>query len=159
MSVRSFGGSFTESDAQHVTIGECTLPQAISADASEPEKVKSRRNSTNSSEDLLALVEQLIAKEKGEDITVISLQGKSTIADYMVIASGRSNRQVASIADKLCEEIKKEGYGVPRIEGKSEADWVLIDGSDVIIHLFRPEVREFYQLEKLWSEETAPQTA
>ena len=102
---------------------------------------------------MLGLVEHMIAKEKGEDIVTISLSGKSTIADYMVIASGRSTRQVAAIAEKLVEEIKKEGYGVPKIEGKEQADWVLIDASDVVIHLFRPEVREFYQIEKIWNED------
>ncbi len=102
---------------------------------------------------MLKLVEDMIAKEKGEDIVTIPLAGKSSIADYMVIASGRSTRQVSAIADKLIEEMKHEGFGTPKVEGKENADWVLIDGGDVIVHLFRPEVREFYQLEKFWVNE------
>lgn len=111
------------------------------------------RKTTGSGDKLLSLVEELIAKEKGEDIITIPLAGKSSIADYMVIASGRSTRQVAAIADKLIEEIKHEGFGSPKVEGKENADWVLIDAGDVIVHIFRPEVREFYQLEKFWAGE------
>ncbi len=77
----------------------------------------------------------------------------------MVIASGRSTRQVAAIADKLIEEIKAQGFGVPKAEGKENADWVLIDAGDVIIHLFRPEVREFYQLEKFWGNDAGEDSA
>ena len=80
----------------------------------------------------------------------IDLRGKSSIADYMVIGSGRSSRQVSSIADKLVERLKEEFGRHCRIEGKETADWVLIDAGDVIVHVFRPEVREFYQLEKMW---------
>ncbi|MCM0000481.1 MAG: ribosome silencing factor, partial [Erythrobacter sp.] len=77
--------------------------------------------------------------------------GKSSIADHMVIASGRSTRQVASMAQKLAETIKQAGYGHARVEGLPAADWVLIDAGDVVIHLFRPEVRSFYNLERMWS--------
>lgn len=83
----------------------------------------------------------------------ISLDGKSALADYMIVASGRSSRQVSAIAEKLVEAIKSAGYDSPKIEGKEQADWVLIDTGDVIVHLFRPEVREFYQIEKLWQTE------
>lgn len=80
----------------------------------------------------------------------ISLRGKSSIADHMVIASGRSSRQVAAISEKLVERLK-EDFGLHcKIEGKDIGDWVLIDAGDVIVHVFRPEVREFYQLEKMW---------
>ena len=103
---------------------------------------------------MLALVEHLIAKEKGEDIVTISLAGKTSIADYMVVASGRSTRQVSAMSEKLVEQIKAEGFAVPKVEGKQAADWVLIDTGDVIVHLFRPEVREFYQIEKIWQGET-----
>ncbi|AJP73342.1 ribosome silencing factor [Sphingomonas hengshuiensis] len=81
----------------------------------------------------------------------IPLAGKSSIADYMVVASGRSTRQVASMAMKLAEKIKAECGRSPRIEGLPTADWVLIDAGDVIVHLFRPEVRSFYNLERMWS--------
>lgn len=80
----------------------------------------------------------------------IDLRGRSAMADHMVIASGRSSRQVASIAEKLAERYKQLTGHSPRIEGKDAGDWVLIDTDDVIVHVFRPEVREFYQLEKMW---------
>lgn len=81
----------------------------------------------------------------------IPLAGKSSIADYMVVASGRSTRQVASMAQKLSEKIKAEFGRSPRVEGLPTADWVLIDAGDVIVHLFRPEVRSFYNLERMWA--------
>lgn len=81
----------------------------------------------------------------------IPLAGKSSIADYMVVASGRSTRQVASMATKLADKIKAEFGRSPRVEGLPTADWVLIDAGDVIVHLFRPEVRSFYNLERMWS--------
>lgn len=80
----------------------------------------------------------------------IDLRGRSAMADHMVIASGRSSRQVASIAEKLVERIKEQTGRSARVEGKDTGDWVLIDTDDVIVHVFRPEVREFYQLEKMW---------
>lgn len=80
----------------------------------------------------------------------IDLRGRSSMADHMVIASGRSSRQVAAIAEKLAERFKETTGRSPRIEGKDAGDWVLIDTDDVIVHVFRPEVREFYQLEKMW---------
>jgi ribosome-associated protein len=98
---------------------------------------------------------QLILKSLDDDQAVetisIPLAGKSTIADHMVIASGRSTRQVASMAQKLSEKIKSECGRIARIEGLPTADWVLIDAGDVIVHLFRPEVRSFYNLERMWA--------
>jgi ribosome-associated protein len=88
--------------------------------------------------------------DQAEDVITIPLAGKSTIADHMVIASGRSTRQVASMANKLAEKIKAEFRRSVRIEGLQTADWVLIDANDVIVHLFRPEVRTFYNLERMW---------
>ena len=88
---------------------------------------------------------------KAENVVVIDLTGKSDIADYMVIASGQSSRQVATMADKLVEVAKKNGVKGVTPEGRAQADWVLFDAGDVIIHLFRPEVREFYNLEKMWN--------
>lgn len=89
--------------------------------------------------------------DQAQEIVSIPLEGKSSIADHMVIASGRSTRQVASMAQKLAEKIKQAGYGHARVEGLPAADWVLIDAGDVVIHLFRPEVRSFYNLERMWS--------
>ena len=86
----------------------------------------------------------------------IPLAGKSSIADYMVVASGRSTRQVASMATKLAEKIKAELHRSPRVEGLPTADWVLIDAGDLIVHLFRPEVRSFYNLERMWAFDTGP---
>jgi ribosome-associated protein len=88
--------------------------------------------------------------DKAEDIVVIDLAGKTSIADYMVVASGRSTRQVGAMAEHLREKLKTAGAPAVEIEGLAQADWVLIDAGDVIIHLFRPEVRSFYNLEKMW---------
>ncbi|MFY9212731.1 MAG: ribosome silencing factor [Aestuariivita sp.] len=98
---------------------------------------------------LAAIVTQL-ASDKAEDIVEIDLRGKTAIGDYMVICSGRSTRQVAALAEKLVEKLKSDFGRLSRVEGKDTGDWVLIDTGDVIVHIFRPEVREFYQLEKMW---------
>jgi len=87
---------------------------------------------------------------KAENIISIDIQGKSSLGDYMVIASGRSNRHVAAVADHLLKALKDGGFGTAKVEGLPGADWVLIDAGDVIVHVFRPEVREFYNLEKMW---------
>jgi ribosome-associated protein len=96
------------------------------------------------------LVLSSLDEDQAQDVISISLAGKSSIADYMVIASGRSTRQVAAIAQKLAERIKQSGRPGPRVEGLPAADWVLIDAGDVVVHLFRPEVRSFYNLERMW---------
>jgi len=95
--------------------------------------------------------------DKADDVIVIDLTGKSSLADAMIIASGRSSRQVAAIADHLAERMKAAGFGPVAVEGKTTADWVLIDAGAVIVHVFRPEVRAFYNLEKMWGVEPAPQ--
>lgn len=100
---------------------------------------------------LLDLVLQSLDDDQAQDVVTIPLEGKSSIADYMVIASGRSTRQVATMAQKLAERTKHGGYGHARIEGLPAADWVLIDAGDVVVHLFRPEVRSFYNLERMWA--------
>lgn len=89
--------------------------------------------------------------DKAEDVVTIDLRGKSSMADYLVIASGRSTRQVGAMADHLLRKVKTEGFGTAAIEGIPQNDWVLIDAGDVIVHLFRPEVRAFYNIEKMWS--------
>ena len=99
---------------------------------------------------MLALVLQSVDDDKAEDVVQIDLRGRSDVADHMVICSGRSSRQVASISEKLADRLKHELQLAVRIEGKETGDWVLIDAGDVIVHVFRPEVREFYQLEKMW---------
>ncbi len=107
-------------------------------------------------EALHRLVLQSLEDDQAVETVTIPLAGKSSIADHMVIASGRSTRQVASMAQKLSEKIKAELGRSPRIEGLPTADWVLIDAGDVIVHLFRPEVRSFYNLERMWSFGDAP---
>ena len=102
------------------------------------------------SDQLLARILSSLEDDKAEDIVTIDLRGRSAMADHMVIASGRSSRQVGSIAQKLADRLKHDRGIVPRLEGKELGDWVLIDAGDVIVHVFRPEVREFYQLEKMW---------
>lgn len=88
--------------------------------------------------------------DKAEDVVTIPLAGKSEMADYMVVCSGRSSRQVSAISEKLVERLKQDHGVSSKVEGKDAGDWVLIDTGDVIVHVFRPEVREFYQLEKMW---------
>jgi ribosome-associated protein len=99
---------------------------------------------------LLAAVLASLDDDQAQDVVTIPLEGKSSIADYMIVASGRSTRQVAAIATKLAERLKQAGFGSPRTEGLPAADWVLIDAGDVVVHLFRPEVRSFYNLERMW---------
>jgi len=96
---------------------------------------------------------------KAEDIVTIELTGKSSLGDYMIVASGRSNRHVSAIADKLARDLRAQGFGRPRIEGKENNDWVLIDAGSIIVHIFRPEVREFYNLEKMWQADRPEDTS
>ncbi|WP_425388072.1 ribosome silencing factor [Altererythrobacter ishigakiensis] len=103
-----------------------------------------------SSDALHDLVMGQLDDDQAQEIVSIPLEGKSSIADHMVIASGRSTRQVAAMAQKLAEKIKQQGFGSARVEGLPAADWVLIDAGDVVVHLFRPEVRSFYNLERMW---------
>ncbi len=100
--------------------------------------------------DLLSQIKDILDDHLAEDIVVIDLAGKSSIADYMLIASGRSSRQVVTMAEFVSAHLKEIGMGGVRPEGMTQGDWVLIDAGDVIVHLFRPEVRDFYSLEKMW---------
>jgi ribosome-associated protein len=126
--------------SQHTTAVNIANPEAVY----KPIPVQTGRR------DLLTTIQASLDDDKAEDVTTISLAGKSEMADHMVIATGRSSRQVSAIAEKLAERLK-QGHGISvRTEGKEHGDWVLIDAGDVIVHLFRPEVREFYQLEKMW---------
>ena len=103
-----------------------------------------------SSDELLAVILASLDDDKAEEVVTIDLRGRSDMADYMVICSGRSSRQVAAISEKLVDRLKQDHRRASKIEGKETGDWVLIDTGDVIVHVFRPEVREFYQLEKMW---------
>ena len=101
-------------------------------------------------DELLQAILTSLDDDKAEEVVSIPLHGLSEMADYMVVCSGRSTRQVAAIADKLMDRLKQD-HGVScKVEGKETGDWVLIDAGDVIVHVFRPEVRDFYQLEKMW---------
>ena len=111
-----------------------------------PQSVKTPPKGTN----LLDVVEHSLDGDKAQDIVVVDLNGKSDIADYLVIASGSSQRHVGAMAEHLREQLKKTGIVPVAIEGMPQCDWVLVDGGDVVVHLFRPEVREFYNIEKMW---------
>ena len=93
----------------------------------------------------------MLRDDKAEDVTVLDLIGKTSIADHMIIASGRSARHVTAIADHIIDRLKEVGVGSVSVEGRQQADWILLDVGDVIIHLFRPEIRAFYNLEKMWA--------
>jgi len=108
---------------------------------------------------LHSLVLSSLDDDQAQEVVSIPLEGKSSIADHMVIASGRSTRQVAAMATKLAERLKKAGFGPVRVEGLPAADWVLLDAGDVVVHLFRPEVRSFYNLERMWGFGATPAAA
>ena len=111
---------------------------------------KKKTNNKDIALEILQIVKTSLDDGKADDIVVIDLEGKSSIANYMVIASGTSNRHVASLAENLQIKLKEKGFQSVA-EGEEKADWVLIDAYDVIVHIFRPEVRAFYSLEKMWS--------
>lgn len=122
--------------------------------AAEPDAVL---DGVAASEALESLVIAALEDDKAEDIVSIDLAGKSSVTDFMIVATGRSNRHVGAIADHLIRKLKDGGHGSPKVEGLNACDWVLIDAGDVLVHLFRPEVRAFYDLEKMWS--AAPEGA
>ena len=110
----------------------------------------------------MALLDDIVrwlADAKAEGIVSIPLEGKSVLGDFMVVASGRNDRHVGAVAERLCEKLKARGEACVRVEGLNACDWVLIDTGDVIVHVFRPEVREFYNLEKMWQAEIPPDTS
>jgi ribosome-associated protein len=121
-----------------------TVPQSIGQKLSGLAHGQSRR--------IVDLVMATLEDDKAEDAVVIDLEGKTTIADAMIIASGRSARQVGAMADHLLEKLKAAEVRPLEMEGRTHGDWVLIDAGDVVVHLFRPEVREFYGLEKMWGD-------
>ncbi|MBD9239230.1 MAG: ribosome silencing factor [Azospirillum sp.] len=103
----------------------------------------------NAEDKVLEIITQTLDENKAEDVVVIDLRGKTSIANQMVVASGTSQRHVASLAEKVQENLKAAGFK-STVEGEEKADWVLIDAFDVIVHIFKPEVREFYSIEKMW---------
>ncbi|MCP4933073.1 MAG: ribosome silencing factor [bacterium] len=102
---------------------------------------------------LVEFITMCLDDSKGEEIVTIDLEGKTAIADAMIIASGRSRRHVGALADKLIKVLKEQGHRSVKVEGQSTGEWVLLDVGDVIVHVFQPEIREFYNLEKMWSAE------
>ncbi|MFI5000212.1 MAG: nicotinate-nucleotide adenylyltransferase [Reyranellales bacterium] len=121
------------------------------SDQNSPDKARTLPDRSKTVDAQLALVRRSLDDDKAEDVVVIDLKGKSSFADYMVVASGRSNRQVVAIAEHLAERLKQAGQGYIPVEGKQGGDWVLVDAGDVIVHVFRPEPRAFYALEKMWA--------
>ena len=97
-------------------------------------------------------IEQILSDNKAIDVRVIDLKGKSTVADYMIVASGTSSKHLQSLSEMILEKLKKEGISNCRLEGKESNEWKLIDGIDIIVHIFNPKKRNFYDLEKMWSE-------
>ena len=103
----------------------------------------------NTADKILEIIKNSLENNKAENVVIINLKGKTSISDYMVVASGTSQRHVASLAEKVFEDLKKAGFR-SSMEGEEKADWVLIDAFDVIVHIFKPEVRDFYNIEKMW---------
>lgn len=130
------------------------IPAALLADAPKPAKPRKPRGKKAAAEKPKGALDTILAQlddAKAEQIVTIPLDGKMAVADAMVVASGRSNRHVGAIADQLVQKLKENGYRDLRVEGMPQCDWVLVDAGDVVVHIFRPEVRSFYNLEKLWS--------
>ncbi len=124
----------------------------MSSDKKANARTRAAPAKARASENQLKTIQTVLEDAKALDIVVVDLAGKTAIADYMVVASGRSQRHVGAVADQVSRALRENGFGRPRLEGLPNCDWVLIDGADIIVHIFRPEVREFYNLEKLWSE-------
>ena len=124
--------------------------------AASPRQLAPEPDPTTSPETkMIDVVLQSLEDAKAEETVAIDIAGKSSLADHMVVTSGRSNRHVSAVADQVVKALRDNGFGKPRIEGLPHADWVLVDGGDVIVHIFRPEVREFYNIEKMWQADFA----
>ena len=133
------------------TLEDFVLYERIDAvHMSAPTKTSVPMAKKDMSDEMLAYVLKVLDESKAEDIVQIDLRGKSAIGDYMLVCSGRSTRQVVAISEKLQDKIKQELGRASKLEGKGSGDWVLLDTGDIIVHVFRPEVREFYQIEKMW---------
>ncbi len=118
--------------------------------AAKGKTARDTKTATDAVKEILDTVIASLEDSKAEDLLNINIQGKSALGDHMIVASGRSHRHVGAIADHLLRDLKSKGFGTPKTEGLQGCDWVLIDTGDVIVHIFRPEVREFYGLEKMW---------
>jgi ribosome-associated protein len=125
-------------------------PSQTTLAATKSRKTKGAEADVTPVSDTLKLATHALEEMKAEETIIIDLEGKTSIADHMIIASGRSNRHVGSIADEVVKVLKEAGHPSPKIEGVPHCDWVLVDCGDVIVHIFRPEVRAFYNLEKMW---------
>lgn len=133
---------------------ECQIlreAKKLNAQAKTASKTKSQKKGDISPKQLLETILTSLDDSKAEETTHIDITGKSPVADYMVVSSGRSHRHVNAVADRLLRDLKDAGIGTPKVEGMPACDWVLVDTGDVIVHIFRPEVRDFYSLEKLWN--------
>jgi ribosome-associated protein len=136
--------------------GKQALPSPRVAVARKPRAVSD--GARPSPEEVLKTILARLDDQKATDTTRIDLRGKTSLADYMVVTCGRSNRHVGAIAENVVEALAKRGITRVRVEGLPNCDWVLIDASDVIVHVFRPEVREFYNLEKMWARARSPKS-
>ncbi len=131
--------------------GKALNAKTQSATRNDPVAPNASAKKQLSADALLKLVLESLDDSKAEEISTIDIAGKSSIADHMVVATGRSNRHVSAVADRLLRDLKDAGQGTPKVEGMPACDWVLVDANDVVVHVFRPEVREFYNLEKMWN--------
>ena len=134
-------------------------PETVPNTAEAPEPLQTETGDRISAAELEDLIMKRLDDDKAQDIVNIDLRGKSSVADAMIVASGRSHRHVGALADHLLRALKDAGYGRARVEGLPHCDWVLIDVGDVVVHLFRPEVRTFYNIEKIWSVDAPHRTA
>jgi ribosome-associated protein len=157
--VAKAGKAVAKKPAAKAKTKTATKPKVAAKPKTPPKKPQSRNTAksvkvSNAAEErsraLLKLVEKSLDDDKAEDIVSVDLAGKSAIADFMVIATGRNTRQLAAMAHHVAEKLAKAGAKPIGIEGISQGDWVLVDGNDIIVHLFRPEVRKLYSLEKMW---------
>lgn len=123
------------------------LPENTTSAAAHP--------ATGAQKPLIDLILDTLDDAKAEETVAVDITGKSSLADHMVVTSGRSHRHVAAVADQVINALRDNGFGKPRVEGLPHADWVLVDTGDVILHIFRPEVREFYNIEKMWQADFA----
>lgn len=119
-----------------------------------PERHTARADAANKAA-MIDLILACLEDAKAENTVAIDITGKSSLSDHMVVTSGRSHRHVSAVADEVTRALRENGYGKPRVEGLPHCDWVLVDAGDVVVHIFRPEVREFYNIEKMWAADFA----
>lgn len=143
------------------TLPEATKRGTRKADEAAPPRAAVRQKAAAglTAAQAAAIVLKALDEDKAEDIVSIDIKGKSSVADTLIVASGRSQRHVAALADHLLKKLKDAGAGYLKVEGLPHADWVLVDAGDVIVHLFRPEVRSFYNIERIWTPATPARAA